>query len=131
MKKNNLNRETSPCTSAPEYNFSDCIENKIFVELGCRPFWISNTGDKPFCQHPSKYMDYLLKTYRAVLMNDEELIEEFGCLKPCTYMEYKVNIRLPCMNKNQDQNKIDFYCNPQKISLKCCLFFRLLMNLSR
>ena len=25
-------------------------------------------------------------------MNDEEIIEEFGCVKPCTYMEYKVYV---------------------------------------
>ena len=91
MRKYNLNRETSLCTTSPNYNFGDCIENKMMEKLGCRPFWINDTGTKfSFCQQQSQYVEHFNRTYKFLVMNDEEIIEEFGCVKPCTYMEYKV-----------------------------------------
>ena len=127
VKKVNLNRETSPCTSATDYNFSNCIDNKILEELGCRPFWINNDiGTKyPLCQHPSQYMEHFNITYKVMVLNDVELIKEFGCLKPCTYMQYKVNhpdiflsfFVLCIKNRHFDFNQLIFV-------------FRLLMNRS-
>ena len=91
VRKYNLNRVTSPWTTAIDYNFADCIENKMMEKLGCRPFWINDTGTKfSFCQQQSQYVEHFNRTYKFLVMNDEEIIEEFGCVKPCTYMEYKV-----------------------------------------
>ena len=95
MKKVNLNRKRSPCTSVTGYNFGDCIDNKIIEKVGCRPFWISYTVNKrPVCDHPSQYVKHFERTSQVMVMNDVELIKEFGCIKPCTYMEYKVNFQI-------------------------------------
>ena len=91
VKKSNLNRGTSPCDSSPNYNFADCIEDKSLERVGCRPFWINNTRSQlPLCQQPSQYLDHFNRRWNAASMNLDQIYEEFGCLRPCTYMEYKV-----------------------------------------
>ena len=91
VKKSNLNRETSPCDSSPNYNFADCIEDKSLEGVGCRPFWIDNTrSNLPLCELPSQYLDHFNIRWNASSMNLDTFYEEFGCVRPCTYMEYKV-----------------------------------------
>ena len=91
VKKSNLNSEKSPCISAPEYNFAGCIDNKVEEELGCRPFWSNRSKTKvSVCQQPSQYQQHMEGKHEIFSMDEVKFREEFGCMKSCSYMEYKV-----------------------------------------
>ena len=92
VKKSNLSSEKSPCISSPEYNFfADCIDNKVIEELGCRPFWSKQTGNEvSVCHQPNQYQRHMERKHEIFSMDEVKLREEFGCVKSCCYMEYKV-----------------------------------------
>ena len=90
--RTNLDTKTSPCVSSPDYNFADCVEDKIIDKVGCRPFWIKNIGKKHSdCQNQSQYSDHLTEKNSVITMNEAKLNEKIGCMRSCTYMEYKVD----------------------------------------
>ena len=84
----------SPCVLSDDYSFSTCVENKIISEVGCKPYWIkdSGSGNMPTCTKLSQYHTFWIKYNELNMMHGMELIEKTGCFKPCHYMEYKVQM---------------------------------------
>ena len=63
-------------------------------KVGCQPYWLDyiNT-DIVNCTKSSQLEDFLKHMTKIVLISTEkELKDDYDCLKPCTYMEYKVYI---------------------------------------
>ena len=82
----------NPCEDSFDYNFQNCIYNKMISNVGCQPYWLDFIHtDVENCSEASqmdKFLEYMgdLNT----ISTEEELIENYNCLKPCTFMEYKV-----------------------------------------
>ena len=81
-----------PCENSDGYVYQNCIYSQIMSKIGCQPFWMDYIKTElPNCTNDSQINLFL---YTLSILNslstDEELIEEYNCLKPCKYMEYKV-----------------------------------------
>ena len=72
----------------------------MMSEIGCHPYWLNATNSK-VCSKPEEYDRYIERYYEMVAMDEVKLHKEFGCLKPCDYMEYQVL----STNFSQIQNK--------------------------
>merc|ERR1711902_327323 len=61
-------------------------------KVGCRPFWINDEiGNKhSLCQNQSQYENHLTQKNSIITMNEAKLNEKIGCMRSCTYMEYKL-----------------------------------------
>ena len=95
IKHNKLNTEKSPCQSAQDYKYFDCIMLKTLQRLGCKPFWMDMIeSDLPLCSNYSSLSKYRNMTQDILSKDERALFEEFKCLKPCSFMEYQVSFDL-------------------------------------
>ena len=86
-----LNTKRSPCVSSENYNFGKCIERKIASLAGCRPKWIKYLEtNSPVCKNQSQNMNYFIQMDYIYSLDKIQLRNESGCLRPCSFMEYKV-----------------------------------------
>ena len=86
-----LNMKTNPCEPSSEYVFDSCIGGKIAKEFGCKPFWMSsNMTELDNCTKARELTRFLDRVRESQGMDDATLYENFGCLKPCSYMNYQV-----------------------------------------
>ena len=75
------------------YNFATCIEDSVASDVGCNPIWRTNSVSQlPYCTKYKEYRDFMNKMSQLAFMDMRQLKKESGCLKPCNYIEYRVNI---------------------------------------
>ena len=88
-----LNTATSPCEESTDYNFQNCIYNKIISKVGCQPYWLDYIQtDIENCSEATQLDKFLEYTGDLnTISTEEEFAEKYNCLKPCIYMEYKVS----------------------------------------
>ena len=94
IKHYTLNTEEDPCESAAHYNVLSCVEKELISRTGCRPPWISSSSTVRICSYEDD--SGLLRHYLALMsdvtfMGTERLYTEYSCMRPCTYLEYKVS----------------------------------------
>ena len=66
---------------------------KTLLSLGCKPFWMDMIeSDLPLCSNYSSLSKYLIMTLDILKMDERTLLEEYKCLKPCSFMEYQVSM---------------------------------------
>ena len=86
-----LSRESSPCEPSEDYDFNSCVINGIVKNLGCKPFWIlKNPNRLTNCTEAKDLTRYLHELKSTGHMDEKSLLDRYSCLKPCSYMEYKV-----------------------------------------
>ena len=86
-----MNMKGSQCEQSQPYNFDSCINGKIAIMIGCKPFWVTeNINGLQNCTDARQLSAYLDKVRLAQGMDDNTLYNHFQCLKPCSYVEYKV-----------------------------------------
>ena len=82
----------NPCEESHDYNFQNCIFMKMISKIGCQPYWLDyiNT-DVVNCSKASQLDEFLKHMKKLIMISTEkDLKDEYDCLKPCRYMEYKV-----------------------------------------
>ena len=61
------------------------------MDIGCQPYWIDQVNTKMRnCSKSSDIKKFLEKMIYISTTDELKLQEEFNCIKPCRYMEYKV-----------------------------------------
>ena len=90
-RKMKLNRESSPCEAAKNYDFNSCVNDGIATSFGCKPFWISKSlNGLTNCSESSDLLRHLKELKITGHMDEQSLLERYSCLKPCSYTEYQV-----------------------------------------
>ena len=94
MRHKKLNNVDSPCHPSPDYHFAQCVHKSIVLKTGCQPHWRYFTVDGvPTCDNLS-----MLQNYQRILFNitynmdSEDVFQATNCLRPCTFLEYKVSV---------------------------------------
>ena len=85
------------CNTDPNYNFRECVRQKILNREGCvSPFDHKTTDTLPLCSNVSS-LDKFEKFYHIVHLssNREELEELTGCILPCSYTRYNLAYSTP------------------------------------
>ena len=85
-----MNTRKSPCEPSPDYVYQHCVLERIAQKIGCKPFWLKLDINLETCQESKDMKTYLSKLRVSLGMDEQTIYEEYKCLKPCTYIEYKV-----------------------------------------
>ena len=95
IKHKKLNRQSNPCEDSKNYNFADCINEKLMLDVGCQPNWFFKPEiNITLCSNISQLNAFDHKYTQILSLNPEEINRNIGCLKPCIYMEYRVTLNL-------------------------------------
>ena len=86
-----MNTVSRPCEPSPDYVYHKCLEQKISQKIGCKPYWIHLDSTLETCKELVNMVNYLLKLRESIGMDEQTIYEAYSCLKPCTYIEYKVS----------------------------------------
>ena len=91
IRHEELNSASDPCDPTTEYNFQNCIFEKLTSEIGCLPHWLTDLKTKfPSCSMAYQLKNFFDKSKEVMLLNEKKFHERFNCYKPCKYYEYKV-----------------------------------------
>ena len=94
IKHKNFDRKTNPCSDFNN-NFADCINEKLMFNVGCQPHWFYKPEiNLTLCSNFSQFNTFISEYTEIWDLSPKDINERFGCVKPCTYMEYKVNTHL-------------------------------------
>ena len=90
--KKRMKRESEfDCNPDEEYNFENCVRQKIVDSQGCTTPWDQRPTDKlPKCSQMSSMKAFESYYNQVFYSNEEELKELTGCLLPCTYTHYSL-----------------------------------------
>ena len=95
MKHNKMNTKNKPCEPARNYSYFSCIMKKVVTRTGCKPFWMTMIKfDLPPCSNYSMLNKYYKLSDEMLMMDEKTLYQIYQCLKPCSFMEYKVNLTI-------------------------------------
>ena len=73
------------------YNFTACIKNSLSKRVGCRLEWDAWTSkDIPKCSTVDQLLKFEMEYHRIVGMDQWNVVNNTGCLTPCSYTEYKL-----------------------------------------
>lgn len=90
VKHKNLNLEHRPCEEAEDYSFNTCVKENIARTVGCRMPWDrSSRQDRAICREREQFRETDMKASQFMVSEVDEVERATGCLKPCTYKEYK------------------------------------------
>ena len=64
----------------------------MMSRIGCQPFWLDHIQtDLQKCTNIFQIRQFLFNfTHLASISSEKKFTEEYNCLKPCKYMQYKV-----------------------------------------
>ena len=86
-----LNLGHRPCEESEDYSFTRCIKENIAETVGCRMPWDKmSRQDQAICTEREQFRQTDLKATTYLINEADELERITGCLKPCSYKEYKI-----------------------------------------
>ena len=95
IRHEKLNQPTNPCDPSPDYNFGRCVEEYVVKHVGCQPPWRRfNFSGVPECDSWPLLYEYGKKSAFIAETEGGEVTKKTKCLLPCSFMEYKVHIKL-------------------------------------
>lgn len=129
IKHKNLNTESSPCNDDLNYNFKQCLLNHLVRKIGCKRPWDKwSSQDIKFCSDVRDLKKHSNEDILLYVTGVLSMINSTGCLKPCSYTEYKmvgsekynIEYELEGMEqaKNVFQHNIYFYATEEITILK-------------
>ena len=91
--KKRMKRATKfDCNEDENYNFENCVRQKIVVSQECETPWDQRTPDSlPKCSTMSSIKAFQSYYNQVFYSSEEELKELTGCLLPCTYTHYSLS----------------------------------------
>ena len=94
IKHNKMNTKKNPCEPASDYSYFSCIMQKMVKRTNCKPFWMTMiNSDLAPCKNYSMLRKYFEMSNELNMMDEKTLYDTYQCLKPCSFMEYKVTNR--------------------------------------
>ena len=75
---------------SPDYKYQNCIIGKIFDRVGCQPYWLNISQSHNNCTALKELRKFMEWYGRMSYGTAKQINDYFGCLKPCTFIEYQV-----------------------------------------
>ena len=84
-------------------SFTACIKSSLSKRIGCRLEWDAwSSKDIPECSTVDQHLKFEMEYHRIVGMDQWNVVNNTGCLTPCSYTEYKLaGEPLKNVNKNR------------------------------
>ena len=85
-----LNLDHQPCEESKDYRFITCVMESLAQQVGCRRPWDRwSSKDRAICTERNQFKQFD-RLFSMLLTAEVDKIERLtGCLKPCSYKEYK------------------------------------------
>ena len=109
IKHKRLNLEHQPCEEAEDYNFNICVKESLSEKVGCRLPWDRwSRQDRAICTEREQFRQFEIGYLDLMLKEVGNIERSTGCLKPCSYNEYKFVNSIPkdIMAKDIPDDKI-------------------------
>ena len=88
-----MDKEDDPCDEYSDNDFADCINSELMQRIGCQPHWFYKSENAlPLCSNFSQLNTFVINYLKTLHLTPEDFYNKFSCRKPCSYLEYKVNI---------------------------------------
>ena len=115
-KQKKLNLKHRPCKEDPSYSFSTCIKEKLSQRIGCRLPWDRwSNQDRNVCKSESEFRNFERNYINLHTSESDEMAEEVGCRKPCSYNEFKFVFGSPEVNVRPSvKNMVAFWAASRK-----------------
>ena len=100
--KKRMKRESKfDCNQDENYNFENCVRQKIVDSQGCTTPWDRKTTDElPKCFKISSMKAFEYYYHQVFYSSEEELMDLTGCLLPCTYTHYSLLDSFPIVSND-------------------------------
>ena len=85
-----LNYKENPCMDFPDYKYQNCMIHKIIDSIGCQPYWVNISQSHETCTELKDLKTFLERFKSTSKITASQINDKFGCLKPCTFIEYQV-----------------------------------------
>ena len=86
-----MDKPEQPCEPSESYSFTACIKNSISKKIGCRLEWDSwSSSDIQLCTTVEQLKSFDKEYSNHWNLQRQSVIENTGCLIPCSYTEYKL-----------------------------------------
>ena len=91
-KKRMKRKSKFDCNPDENYNFGDCVRQKIVEREGCQTPWDLRTSDNlPKCSDRSSIKAFDSYYHQVFFASENKLKELTGCLVPCIYTHYSLS----------------------------------------
>jgi hypothetical protein len=86
-----MDKPTEKCESSESYSFTACIKESMSKRIGCRLEWDAwSSKDITKCSTVDQLLKFEKEYNRIVGMDQWNVVNNTGCLTPCSYTEYKL-----------------------------------------
>ena len=90
IKHKRLNLDHQPCEEAEDYSFNICVKESLSEKVGCRLPWDRwSRQDRAICTEREQFKQFDIQYTDLMLAEVANIERSTGCLKPCSYNEYK------------------------------------------
>lgn len=108
--KKRMNRASKfECNADENYNFGDCVRQKIVESQGCQTLWDLRTEDKfPKCSNMSTMREFESYYNQVFYSSEEEFNNLTGCNPPCTFTKYSLSDSYSLVSSNESDFVISY-----------------------
>ena len=104
-----MDKPEKRCESSESYSFTACIKNSISRKIGCRLEWDSwSSRDIPVCTTVEQLKRFENENENLWKLYQPTLVQNTGCLVPCSYTDYKLATEPWKMDNNPQKLCIGF-----------------------
>ena len=90
IERQELDVPTDPCNTTPDYDFQACVKDTLAERVGCRTKWdLKSSSSRPLCRSMDQFQQYEELWQRLSILEAKGIFQETGCIKPCTYNDYR------------------------------------------
>ena len=94
VKHQRRSTANTPCNEDQDFNFSNCVKEKVEACVGCSLPW-QKYGKFDTCRTVDQFKKYQELNFQVNYMNPQEVSKKFGCQFPCQYNEFKLVEEVP------------------------------------
>ena len=89
-KHRKLNLDRSACNEDPAYSFTTCVKETLSQKIGCRLPWDKKSDqNRRLCKSENEFKQFGQYHTTLSLAEFDDIVETIGCMKPCSYKEFK------------------------------------------
>ena len=78
-------------------SITECVEGFIENQLNCSIPWHNFRAEKDECKLEDQFVRYAEVSEQLAKMDEQQIWELTGCMRPCDQIEYRGAIHLPCI----------------------------------
>ena len=88
VQRTNMDRESAPCVTEPNYSFTQCMMDYVASTAGCHLSWVTKGSDGYACTSWAQVLGYQNTLNNVSKLPWLELVRVTGCNAKCSYKQF-------------------------------------------